>query len=137
MKQRRPKPDIRFSRGKRPWRQKWADAFRGLRWAVHEQSSFIVHFFAAAAVITSAWLLGTFDTVRWSLLVLCIVMVIGGEMLNTSIETLAKAITSSHDPLIGRALDIASGAVLTVAFGAAVVGTVLFLESLAICLQGG
>ena len=128
MKQR--KLDNRFSRGKRPWREKWADAFRGLRWSVHQQSSFIVHFFAAIAVITAAALLGNFDTVRWSLLVLCITMVIGCEMLNTSIETLAKAITSSHDPLIGRALDIASGAVLAVAFGAAVVGAILFLESL-------
>jgi len=87
--------------------------------------------------MTAAWFLGTFDSVRWSLLILCIVMVIGCEMLNTSIETLAKAITSSHDPLVGRALDIASGAVLTVAFGAAIVGTILFLESLGICLQGG
>jgi len=137
MKQRKPKIDTRFMRGRRPWSQKWADAFHGLRWSVHEQSSFIVHFLAAVAVIVLAWFLGTFDTVRWAILVLCIAMVIGCEMLNTSIETLAKAITSSHDPLIGRALDIASGAVLTVSFGAAIVGTILFLESLAIFLRGG
>ena len=121
-----------FSHDKRPWRQKWSDAFRGLRLAVRGQSSFHVHFPAALTVLAAAWFLGNFDTVRWALLILCITIVIGGEMLNTSIETLAKAITTSHHPQIGRALDIAGGAVLVMALGAAVIGTILFLESLAI-----
>ena len=134
MKPRKPSTP-RFSFGNRPWRRKWFDAFHGLYRAVSEQSSFYVHFSAAVAVVAAAWFLGTFDTVRWALLVLCITMVIGCEMLNTAIETLAKAMTSSHDPLVGRALDIASGAVLVVAFGAAVVGTILFLESLTLWLR--
>ena len=129
-------PAPRFLSGGRPWRRKWFDAFHGLRQAVSGQPSFYVHFSAATTVVVVAWILGTFDTVRWALLVLCIVMVIGCEMLNTAIETLAKAITSSHDPFVGRALDIASGAVLVVASGAAVVGAILFLESLAVRLQG-
>ena len=123
-------PTRLFPSNNRPWRRKWFDAFHGLCQATYRQSSFYVHFFAAVAVIAAAWFLGTFDTVRWALLVLCITMVIGCEMLNTSIETLAKAITSTHDPLVGRALDIAGGAVLVFSFGAAVVGTILFLESL-------
>ncbi len=135
MKNRKPKTEkphtaYHLSHGKRRWRQKWIDAFRGLRQSVHQQSSYHVHFVATVAVIGTAWYLGTFDTVRWCLLVLCITAVIGGEMFNTSIETLAKAITSSYNPLIGRALDIASGAVLTISFGAAVVGSILFLEAL-------
>jgi len=116
----------------RSWRQKWCDAFRGLFRAVRGQSSFYVHFPAAFVVVVSAWLLGTFDTVRWALLILCIATVIGGEMFNTSIEILAKAITESQHPLIGQALDVAGGSVLILAFGAAVVGTILFLESLTI-----
>ena len=135
MKPRKPSTPS-FSSGKRPWRRKWFDAFHGLAQAVSGQSSFYVHLSAAAMVIAAAWFLGTFDTVRWALLVLCITVVIGCEMLNTSIETLAKAITSSHDPLVGRALDIAGGAVLVVAFGAAVVGVILFLESLTVWLRG-
>jgi len=116
----------------RLWRQKWCDALSGLRQAIRGQSSFCVHFPAAVVVVAAAWFLGTFDVVRWALLVLCITIVIGGEMFNTSIETLAKAVTESHHPLIGQALDIAGGAVLILTFGAAVVGTILFLESLVI-----
>ncbi len=134
MKNRPPKsskpPAYHHLHGKRSWRQKWADAFRGLRQSVHQQSSYHVHFTATVAVLGTAWYLGNFDTVRWCLLVLCITMVIGCEMINTAIETLAKAITMSYNPLIGRALDIASGTVLIVSFGAAVVGTILFWEAI-------
>ncbi|MDR1963370.1 MAG: diacylglycerol kinase family protein [Planctomycetaceae bacterium] len=124
------KPPYHFSHGKRTWSRKFTDAFLGLRQSVHQQSSYHVHFTAAIAVLGMAWLLGNFDTVRWSLLVLCIAMVIAGEMFNTAIETLARAITQTYNPVIGRALDIASGAVLVLSFGAAVVGLILFFEAI-------
>lgn len=118
-----------FQRPRRTWRTKFADAFLGMGQSLYQQNSFQVHFLAAVAVLLLGWYLGRFDTVRWCLLVLCIVMVVGGEMLNTSIETLARAITSEYDPLIGRALNIASGAILVLSFGAAVVGVILFWEA--------
>jgi diacylglycerol kinase len=124
-----PLAPYHFSHGKRPWNQKFADAFRGLRQSVHQQSSYKAHFTAAIAVIGSAWYLGNFDTVRWSILIFCIMTVIAGEMFNTAIETLAKSITSSYNPLIGRALDISSGAVLVLALGSVIVGIILFAES--------
>ncbi|MDR2704183.1 MAG: diacylglycerol kinase family protein [Planctomycetaceae bacterium] len=119
-----------FSHKKRTWRQKFADAFRGLRLSVYQQSSYRIHFTAAVGVLVAAWLLGNFDSVRWMLLIFCITIVIVAEMFNTAIETLAKAISNSYNPYIGNALDIASGAVLTVAFGATCIGTILFLEAI-------
>lgn len=135
MKKRKPKPrrnlpEYHFSRGKRTWGRKFSDAFSGLRESIRRQSSFIAHFLATVVVIVAAWLLGNFDAVRWSILVLCIVIVIAAEMFNTALESLARAVTTSYNPYIGRALNIASGAVLTLAFGTAVVGILLFAESL-------
>lgn len=129
-KSKKPPPDYHFTRRNRTWKRKFSDAFSGLFQAIHQQSSYSVHFVAAMAVLGSAWLLGNFDLVRWTILVLCIFTVIGAEMFNTALETLARAITTSYNPLIGKALNIASGAVLTVACGAAVAGTLLFAESL-------
>ena len=134
MKKRKPLPEQRqhsyhLSHSKRTWAKKFRDAFLGLRQSIHQQSSYHAHFVATVAVIGTALYLGNFDTTRWCLLILCITTVVGGEMLNTAIETLAKAITSSYNPLIGRALNIASGAILTFAFGAAVIGIILFWEA--------
>ncbi|MDR2755803.1 MAG: diacylglycerol kinase family protein, partial [Planctomycetaceae bacterium] len=112
------------------WSQKFADAFRGLGLSVHRQSSYRIHFAATIVVLGAAWWLGNFDTIRWILLIFCITIVVVSEMFNTAIETLAKAITNSYNPYIGNALDIAGGAVFTTALGAAIIGTILFLEAI-------
>jgi diacylglycerol kinase len=126
----KPKTPHHFSHEKRTWKQKFTDAFHGLRLSVYGQSSYRIHFAAMVVVLGTAWLLGNFDTVRWMLLIFCITIVFVSEIFNTALETLAKAITNSYNPYIGQALDIASGAVLTTAFGAASVGIILFLEAI-------
>lgn len=118
-----------FQYRKRTWGAKFRDAFLGLRQSIYQQSSYRVHFFFALAVSSAAWWFG-FDTIRWCLIVLCIGVVIAAEMFNTAIETLAKAITDRYDERVGRALNIASGAVLVISFTAAIIGTILFLEAL-------
>ena len=109
----------------RSWKQKFADAFRGLREGVRGQGSFAAHFFAAGAVLAAAAALGMNDA-QWCLLLLCIAGVLAAEMFNSALESLAKSITRDDNPHVRDALDIASGAVLIAAFGAVAVGIVLF-----------
>ncbi len=109
----------------RPWIQKFADAFRGLREGVRGGSSFVVHFVIATAVLLSAAML-RMDAVQWCVLLLCIAGVLAAEMFNTALEAMARAITDQKHPQIRDALDIASGAVLMAAFGSIAVGVVLF-----------
>ncbi len=59
---------------------------------------------------------------QWSVLVLCITLVIVAEMLNSSIESLVRVVTSKPDPRIRDALDMASGAVLVASAGAVIIG---------------
>lgn len=112
------------------WIQKFGYAFRGVKRGVRGESSFFVHFFVALCVVVAASLLHM-TLVEWCLLVGCIASVLVAEMFNSSIEHLARAVTREEHPEIRDALDIASGAVLLAAFGAVVVGAILFLTRLA------
>ncbi|MDR1385509.1 MAG: diacylglycerol kinase family protein [Planctomycetaceae bacterium] len=119
----------KYIHSKRTWRRKFGDAFRGLYLSFCQQSSYRVHFFFTLTVPLFAWLL-KLNKIEWCLLILLIAVVIAAEMFNTAIETLSRAVSEQYDERIGRSLDIASGAVLVVSIGSAVVGVLIFGEAL-------
>lgn len=108
----------------RSWAAKFRNAFRGLKAGVRGQSSFFVHFFVTAAVIAAGVVLGV-DRYEWCILLLCITIVLVAEMFNSSLESMAKAITGRNHPHLGNSLDIASAAVLLAAIGAVIVGVIV------------
>ena len=117
----------------RTWPQKFQDAFRGLTTAIRGQSSFHVHCLVAGLVFVCGMIFGV-SRVEWCLLVLCITLVMALEAMNSALETLAKAIDQRFNPQLGRALDMASGAVLAGSFGAALVGLIIFIYRLIVWL---
>ncbi|MGI9518883.1 MAG: diacylglycerol kinase family protein [Pirellulaceae bacterium] len=114
---------------RRGWVRKLGDAFFGIAQGARGQSSFAVHVIATIAVLVLAAYL-PLSVERWCLLILCIGIVLTAELFNTSLEQLACGITRDDDPHIGRALNIASGAVLIAALAAAIVGTMIFVSEL-------
>ena len=105
------------------WYRKFAVACSGIVWAVRTQNSFWVHLSVAAVVLTlGAWL--RLEPWRWAAIVLTTTAVLYAEMINTSIEQLVKAVHPEHDDRIGRALDIAAGAVLLAAVASVTVGLI-------------
>ena len=121
------------SRGESSWSRKFRCAFRGVKRGIRGESSFFVHFFVAALVLTAAATLDADRTER-ALLWLCIVGVLTCELFNSSIERLARAVDENFNPHLRDALDIAGGAVLTASLGAAALGTaVLGRLALAAC----
>lgn len=111
----------RFLRG-------FVHAGRGLGMATG-QRNFRVHLGATAAVLgLAAWL--RVGALEWGLLILCVFWVLGMEAINTALEALADRVCREHDPLIGRAKDLAAAAVLLSAIGAAGVGLIIFLPPL-------
>lgn len=114
----------------RSWVAKFHDAFRGIYIGVQAQSSFAVHLIASVLVIALAAYLAV-DIIRWSLLLLCIALVLAAELFNSAIEWLAKGIDHRENENLRNALDVASGAVLVTSIGAATVGGLIFLERLA------
>jgi diacylglycerol kinase len=110
----------------RSWPAKFASAFRGIWTAIRNERSFAVHVPAGVAVVVAAFVLRV-NLLEACLLCLCIGAVLAAEMVNTAIEFLAREITREQRPGIAAALDIASGAVLTVSIAAATAGSLIFL----------
>ncbi len=108
------------------WSAKFIRAVRGIYWGVQGQSSFLVHTVAAAGVTAAGWYLGI-PAAKWLVVILAISVVLTAELFNSALEHLARAFDVGHHPSIGKALDIASGAVLIAAIGAAIVGVIVFL----------
>ena len=117
----------------RTWTDKFRDAFRGLKSGMRGQSTFFAHFFAAAVVLIVAVVLRV-NLYEWCLLVLCIAGVLVAELFNSSLESMAKAITGESHPHLGNSLDIAAAAVLAAGIGAAIVGAIIFGNRLGILL---
>lgn len=110
----------------RHWMQKFRNALRGVAFGVHGQSSFAVHLPVAVLVVLLAWWLDC-QLWQWTMLLLCISSVIALELLNSALETLAKELCHEQNEQVGRALDIASGAVLVASIFAALIGSLIFL----------
>ncbi|RMF37296.1 MAG: diacylglycerol kinase family protein [Planctomycetota bacterium] len=111
----------------RHWIDKFCNAFRGVGLGVHGQSSFIVHALAVVGVIVAAILLRC-DVWQWSVLLLCMALVLGFEMFNSALERLAQGLCREHNPQVGQALDIASAAVLVAALFAAAIGILVLVS---------
>ncbi len=111
------------------WYHKFANAMRGIRIGIVGQSSFHVHLTLAVATLGLALALHC-EVWQWCALGLCIGLVLSLELINSALESLAKGVCSEHNEHVGRALDIASGAVLVASCVAAVIGLAIFLEQL-------
>ena len=108
-------------RNDRSWIERFGVACRGSKVAVRAEASFFVHLFMTVVVLLAGAALGI-SRLEWCLIIICIMTALSMELLNTSIERVAKAITPEANRDIRDALDIASGAVLVAAIGAAILG---------------
>ena len=109
------------------WRERLRSfrfAARGMRELLRARGNARIHFAATIAVIVTGFALKV-TAGEWSMLVLAIGSVWVAEGVNTAIELLADRVSREHDDLIGRAKDIAAGAVLLAALAAAIVGVLI------------
>lgn len=127
-----PRPEgAARAKPRRAWRAKFRDAFRGVKLGVRGHSSFSVHFFCAAVVVTAAIALRC-EFVDWCILLGCIGVVLTAELFNSAVETLFHNLDERSKQRGFAALDIAAGAVLVASAFAAVVGSLVFLHRLGI-----
>ncbi len=111
------------------WIKKFANAVNGIRQGIVGQSSFLVHLTLAAATSVVAVILHC-QVWQWCVLGLCIGLVLSLELMNSAVESLAKGVCHEHNEHVGRALDIASGAVLVASLTAALIGLAIFFMQL-------
>ncbi len=80
----------------------------------------------ATGVIVAGFVFGI-SAAEWLWILLCIGLVIGLEMVNTAIETLANRLHPELHPSIKIVKDVAAGAVLWASVMSVVIGAVIFL----------
>lgn len=100
-------------------------AFRGIGFLLKTQHNARIHA-AATVLVVAAGVLLRLSPVEWALIVLAITGVWTAEALNTAIEVLVDLASPAPHPLAGNAKDVAAGAVLIAAIGAAVIGGFVF-----------
>jgi diacylglycerol kinase (ATP) len=95
-----------------------------------------IHVAATVVVLMASYLLGI-SRPEWCLIILACAAVWTAEALNTAFEHLADATTTEFHPIIGKAKDVAAGAVLITAIAAVVVGILIFWPHLLMFARTG
>jgi diacylglycerol kinase (ATP) len=116
----------------RTWLKSANYAIEGILQGAKTQRHLRYHFFSAAFVLFLSYLFGV-TRMELVLISLAVIIVIVAEMLNSSFEAIVDLLSPEYSEKARIAKDIAAGAVLIAAFGAAVLGYIIlfpYLKSL-------
>jgi diacylglycerol kinase (ATP) len=100
-------------------------ALRGLAGLVATQPNARIHLAATVGVVTLGLALHI-ERWEWCAVLAAIGLVWAAEGLNSALETLADHVAPEQHPRIGRAKDLAAGAVLAASLAAAGIGLLVF-----------
>jgi diacylglycerol kinase len=104
-------------------------AFRGLRSAFSNESNCRIQLLAAVLALLASWYL-RLSPIEWAVIILCIGLVIGLEMINSAIEKACDRITREQDDYIRYVKDMAAGAVLWASIASALIAAIIFLPKI-------
>jgi diacylglycerol kinase len=102
----------------------FAYAFAGLKAALKEPN-LRIHCFAMVVVVSLAFYFKV-TTTEWGILILCCVLVISLELVNSAIERLCDKVELAPDPKIKFVKDVSAAAVLIAALASAIIGAIIF-----------
>lgn len=104
-------------------------ATNGVLVLVRTQFNAKIHLAATVLVIIAGFWLHVSPR-DWALLVIAMVSVWIAEGINTAIEAIVDLVSPEFHPIAGKIKDVAAGAVLIAALGAAIVGLIIFVPPL-------
>lgn len=114
---------------KQPFDKAFTNAFNGIKYFfLHERNGKIQLAVAVTIIALAVCLRGT--AIEWIIMLLCIGLVLGFEMLNTAIEKLCDVVQEEYHPLIKTVKDVAAGAVLLLSVITIVIGSIIFIPKL-------
>lgn len=109
-------------------------AAHGIRLVFGNEANMRIHLVMAVLVIICGFVF-MISITEWILCLLCFGLVIGAEMINSSIENIVDLVSPNQHPLAGKAKDVAAGGVLVCAIISAVVGLLIFIPKGWVLLQ--
>lgn len=105
------------------------NAFKGWLHFFRTETNGRIQAVVALVVVAAGFFFGI-SAQEWLWVLLCIGLVTGLEMVNTSIETLANHLHPERHAEIGIVKDVAAGAVLWASVVSVIIGAVIFLPKL-------
>jgi len=104
-------------------------AFKGIKMVFGSEQNMKIHIFTTMLVVISGFVF-KINVMEWIACLLCIGLVFGAEMINTSIENVVDLASPEHHDLAGKAKDIAAGAVLICAIISVLIGLLIFVPKI-------
>lgn len=104
-------------------------AWKGIRCCIGKEQNLSFHLIAAIIVVIAGFIL-SITKIEWTIVILCIGVVIAAELFNTAIERLVDLVSPQQHLIAGKVKDIAAGAVLVCAVTAAIIGLIIFVPYL-------
>lgn len=112
------------------FKAKVENARHGINLALRAEKNLRIHTAIAALVILAGLILQV-GTIKLSILLLTIALVVIAEMINSALEFAVDALyRNKYSRLVKFAKDISAGAVLFVSFIAAIIGFLIFIPEL-------
>ncbi len=111
-------------------------AIEGILHGTKTQRHLRYHLFSASAVLILSYVLGISRN-DFLIIGLAVIVVLLAELFNTAIEAVVDMVSPEHSQKAKIAKDVAAGAVLITAFGAAVIGYIVLLPYIRVSLETG
>ncbi len=109
------------------------NAFAGMAYFFANDRNGKIHLAITLAVVVASIALHIF-TLEWMIVLLCIGLVIGLEMLNSALEKLCDLVEPNYHSTIKVIKDISAAAVLLAAIISVVIGVIIFLPKIMLLL---
>lgn len=120
----------------RRWIKSTNFAIEGILHGTKTQRHLRYHLYSAAFILIMSYALGISRN-DFLIIALSVILVLLAEFLNTAIEAMVDLVSPKHSEKAKIAKDVAAGAVLTTAFGAAMIGYIILLPYLRDGLKKG
>lgn len=105
------------------------NASKGVRYFFLHERNGKIQLVAAILTIVTAVGLGV-NVTEWLVILICISLVIGAEMMNSALERLCDVVQEDYHPQIKIIKDVAAAAVLLFAMFSAAIGCFIFLRKI-------
>ncbi len=104
-------------------------AWDGILYCFKSQLNFRIHLVLLSCVIIAGFLLKVSNT-EWLVIIVCAMLVLVLEMINTALEYLCNLVTENYNPAVKIIKDVAAGAVLLSAIGSVIIALIIFLPKI-------
>ncbi len=104
----------------------FGNAFAGIGYFVGNDRNGKIHV-AITLTVLAAGLAFKIVVVEWMLILLCIALVIGLEMLNSALEKLCDIVEPNYHATVKVIKDVSAGAVILAAIVSIIIGILIFL----------